>query len=136
VIFLDKYKKYWENRDKDDEVMDDSIYVTAIDRAIGYLLIKCEKLLKKDEFNFFQVFLMRIRNELNDMKNDWRYSETTLAHEFPKDMNEICMNRFKVSDMFKDNPTLTCMLVFHICRWLYQESFTGLQLNLNVTELA
>jgi hypothetical protein len=38
---MDKCKKYWENREKDDEVMDADVYVISIDKAIGYLLIKC-----------------------------------------------------------------------------------------------
>lgn len=76
---MDKCKKYWENREKDDEVMDADIYIVSIDKVIGYLLIKCEKEFKKDEFLFIQSVIMKMRLELNEMKNNWRYSENTFS---------------------------------------------------------
>lgn len=101
VIFMDKCKKYWDNREKDDEVMDSDVYVLSIDKAIGYLLVKCEQEFKKDEFLFLQGFIMKMRAELNDMKNNWRYTENAFASEFPKEMNDLLMTRFKGPDTFR-----------------------------------
>ena len=75
--------------------MDSNVYMLSIDKAVGYLLIKCEKEFKKDQFLFLQSFIMKIRAELNDMKNNWRYAENAFASQFPKEMNDLVMTRFK-----------------------------------------
>ena len=103
-----------------------------MDRAFGYFLVICEKTIKKDEFHFVQIFVMKLRSDLNDLKGNWRYTETTHAAELPRDMNALFMSKLKINDIFKENPTLTCMLIYLFCRWLSEESFTPYQLKLNL----
>jgi hypothetical protein len=119
-IFIQQMKKYWENRGIDDEVFDGTAYVTSIDNAIGYLLIQLEAKLKNEDFAFMQMFIMKLKKELNEVKNNWKYTETTLINNFPKDMNQVFTVKFKGPiDFFKENPTLNFMLIYHICSWLY-----------------
>ncbi len=45
TVFLERYKKHWEGRVKEDEDYDGVSYVLTIDEAIGYFLIQAEKTL-------------------------------------------------------------------------------------------
>lgn len=50
-------------------------------------------------------------------------------------MNDLLTTRFKGADTFRENPTLTAMLIYNICRWLLTERFTVCELRLNLVEL-
>lgn len=137
VVFMEKAKKYWDGRDVDDEPIEEgTMYKMSIDKAMGYYLIKLEEMLQPDDFCLIQVFIMKIRTEFNDLHRTWRQTETTLIGDFPNGFNDIFL-RIKssaISDFFKENPTLTAMLFYHLNWWLWNECFTIYKLKLNVAE--
>jgi hypothetical protein len=56
-------------------------------------------------------------------------------------MIPLLMNDFFVSnvkrgqaDVFKDNPSMTCMLIYHLCNWLYSRNLTKYKLKLNLAQ--
>ena len=54
----------------------------------------------------------------------------------PLMMNDFYLIKVKKgpTDVFKENPSMTCMLVYHLCSWLYSRNLTKDRLKLNLAQ--
>jgi len=64
------------------------------------------------------------------------FTAITKAKLIPSLMNEFFLNRVKKgpTDVFKENPSMTCVLVYHLCCWLYSRNLTNDRLKLNLAQ--
>ena len=132
--YLKEAREYWDKHKKEEEYQLNDTYATSIDHVLGKFLLDIESELSRNSLRFLQEFVVNLRNGLNQIQGDEKFSKSSCASELPLLMNTLfseVFQKFEEEHIYNKHPTLPCKVLYHFNRWLFQEKFTNHSLRFN-----